>query len=178
MALGKAPAKSSALLAAEKQKAGSKSIVEGSKAPRFEVQDASGHAVSSEVFAGKPYVLYFYPKDDTPGCTTEACGFRDSLSRFTKQRVKILGVSPDSAASHSKFRDKYGLNFTLLVDADKQLAKAYGVWVKKQNYGREYLGIERSTFLIGADGTVKKCWRRVRVPGHVDAVLAEAQKLA
>ncbi|HMJ10925.1 MAG TPA: thioredoxin-dependent thiol peroxidase, partial [Polyangiaceae bacterium] len=145
----------------------------GASAPSFELSDEDGQRLSVQQLAGKPYVLYFYPKDDTPGCTAEACMFRDSLNRFAQQGVRIIGVSPDSPQSHTKFKQKYGLNFTLLSDPDKSLAQAYGVWTKKSNYGREYMGIERSTFLIGDSGKVKKAWRKVRVPGHVDAVLAE-----
>ncbi len=149
-------------------------VHEGSAAPGFELSDAKGQAVSSADLRGKPFVLYFYPKDDTPGCTKEACGFRDSLNRFATKGVRIIGVSPDSAQSHQRFTDKYGLNFTLLSDQDRTLAQAYGVWVKKQNYGREYMGIERSTFLVDGSGVIRRAWRGVRVPGHVDDVLAEA----
>jgi len=119
-------------------------------------------------------VLYFYPKDDTPGCTREACGFRDDLGKFEALGVRVVGVSPDKPESHTRFRSKYGLNFTLLSDAEKTLADACGVWVKKQNYGREYMGIERSTFLVDGAGKVRKVWRGVRVDGHVAAVLAAA----
>jgi peroxiredoxin Q/BCP len=138
------------------------------------LSDQAGRVVSSSSLAGKPYVLYFYPKDDTSGCTREACGFRDSLRGFGSKGVKIIGVSPDSEASHARFAGKYGLPFTLLADTDKALARAYGVWAKKQNYGREYMGIVRSTFLVDKRGVVKKAWRGVRVDGHVDAVLAAA----
>jgi peroxiredoxin Q/BCP len=144
---------------------------EGSRAPSFSLPDQAGRVVSSSSLAGKPYVLYFYPKDDTSGCTREACGFRDSLRGFGSKGVKIIGVSPDSEASHARFAGKYGLPFTLLADTDKSLARAYGVWAKKQNYGREYMGIVRSTFLVDKRGVVAKAWRGVRVDGHVDAVL-------
>ncbi|GMV12968.1 MAG: peroxiredoxin [Polyangiaceae bacterium] len=127
--------------------------------------------------AGGPYVLYFYPKDDTPGCTKEACDFRDGLSAFRKAGVRVIGVSPDSEASHARFSEKYALPFTLLSDPDKQLARAYSVWVKKKNYGREYMGIERSTFLVDAKGVVRRVWRGVKVAGHVDSVLAAAKEL-
>ena len=150
---------------------------EGSRAPSFSLPDQAGRVVSSSTLAGKPYVLYFYPKDDTSGCTREACGFRDSLRGFGSKSVKIIGVSPDNEASHARFAGKYGLPFTLLADTDKSLARAYGVWAKKQNYGREYMGIVRSTFLIDKRGVVKKAWRGVRVDGHVDAVLAAAGEL-
>lgn len=143
----------------------------GDSAPSFVLQDHTGTVVSSESLRGSNYIIYFYPKDDTPGCTLEACGFRDSTPRFTAKGVKVLGVSPDSPEVHSRFRKKYGLGFPLLSDPEKTLAKAYGVWVKKQNYGREYMGVERSTFFVDRHGVVKKVWRRVRVPGHVDDVL-------
>jgi len=147
-------------------------LAEGDKAPSFELPDHAGGTVSSESLAGHPYVLYFYPKDDTPGCTKEACDFRDFGVKFGAARVRILGVSPDSSQSHARFRDKYGLPFTLISDPDKTLAQAYRVWVQKQNYGRQYMGIARSTFLIDGQGTIKKAWRGVRVPGHVEDVLA------
>ena len=153
------------------------SVREGSRAPAFSLPDQAGRIVSSSALAGKPYVLYFYPKDDTSGCTREACGFRDSLRGFGSKGVKIIGVSPDSEASHARFAGKYGLPFTLLADTEKALARAYGVWAKKQNYGREYMGIVRSTFLVDKRGIVQKAWRGVRVDGHVDAVLGAAGSL-
>ncbi|MFO7180222.1 MAG: thioredoxin-dependent thiol peroxidase [Pseudomonadota bacterium] len=143
----------------------------GSSAPSFVLKDDAGNVVSSESLRGAPYVLYFYPKDDTPGCTLEACGFRDALPRFAAKGVRVIGVSPDGLESHARFKKKYGLTFPLLSDPEKTLAKAYGVWVKKKNYGREYMGIERSTFLVDRSGKVRQVWRAVRVPGHVDAVL-------
>lgn len=147
----------------------------GKKAPTFELPDQAGRLVSSSSLAGKPYVLYFYPKDNTPGCTKEACDFRDASGNFRRAKVTVLGVSPDSEKSHANFANKYELPFPLLVDAEKTLAKAFGAWALKKNYGREYWGIVRSTFLIGSDGIVKKEWRGVRVAGHVDAVLQEAR---
>jgi peroxiredoxin Q/BCP len=152
-------------------------VREGSRAPSFSLPDQAGRVVSSSSLAGKPYVLYFYPKDDTSGCTREACGFRDSLRGFGQKGVKIIGVSPDSEASHARFAGKYGLPFTLLADTEKSLARAYGVWAKKQNYGREYMGIVRSTFLVDKRGVVRKAWRGVRVDGHIDAVLDAAGTL-
>lgn len=149
-------------------------VREGARAPAFELPDQDGAAFSSGSLAGRPYVLYFYPKDDTPGCTREACEFRDELGKFQGLGVRVVGVSPDKPESHTKFRQKYGLSFTLLSDVEKTLAQAYGVWVKKQNYGREYMGIERSTFLVDGAGTILKAWRGVRVDGHVAAVLAAA----
>jgi thioredoxin-dependent peroxiredoxin len=149
----------------------------GSKAPSFELMDEKGATVSSSALAGKPYLLYFYPKDDTPGCTKEACDIRDSFARFGKQGLRVLGVSPDSQQSHAKFGKKYGLPFTLLSDPDKTLANLYVAWGEKNNYGKKYMGIIRSSFLVGADGTIKKAYRGVKVPGHVDAVLEDAKSL-
>jgi peroxiredoxin Q/BCP len=149
----------------------------GSTAPSFELFDESGATVSSRTLSGKPYLLYFYPKDDTPGCTKEACDIRDNFGRFGKQGLRVLGVSPDSQQSHAKFGKKYGLPFTLLSDPEKTLANAYGVWGPKKNYGKEYMGIVRSSFLIGADGKLKKVYRGVKVNGHVDAVLEDASSV-
>jgi peroxiredoxin Q/BCP len=149
-------------------------IVEGSRAPSFSLPDETGATVTSASLAGKPYVLYFYPKDDTPGCTKEACDFRDNLRAFNAQKVRVIGVSPDDPKRHAKFKEKYGLTFTLLSDAEKTLITAYGVWVKKLNYGREYMGVQRSTFFIDKSGKVAKAWHGVRVPGHVEAVLQAA----
>lgn len=143
----------------------------GDDAPSFVLRDDSGTLVSSESLRGSPYILYFYPKDDTPGCTLQACGFRDSLPRFSARGVRVLGVSADTPESHTRFKKKYGLTFPLLSDPEKTLAKAYGVWTKKTNYGREYMGIERSTFHVDKNGKLHRVWRSVRVPGHVDAVL-------
>jgi peroxiredoxin Q/BCP len=152
--------------------AASASLGEGSKAPSFSLPDETGSNVSSASLTGKPYVIYFYPKDDTPGCTKEACDFRDNLKAFNTAKVRVLGVSPDDPKRHAKFKEKYGLNFTLLSDVDKTLIGAYGVWVKKLNYGREYMGVQRSTFLVDKTGKIAKSWNGVRVPGHVEAVLA------
>jgi len=169
----KAPAKKAA------GKPAAKGGVEvGSRAPSFTLKDQAGKTIESASLAGAPYVLYFYPKDDTTGCTKEACGFRDSFKGFGKSKARILGVSPDSEASHERFAKKYGLPFTLLSDPDKTLANAYGVWAKKLNYGREYMGILRSTFVVDAKGNVAKAYRGVRVDGHVAAVLEAVQSLA
>jgi len=149
-------------------------IGEGSTAPAFSLLDDAGQTVASGSLKGKPYVLYFYPKDDTPGCTREACDFRDNLSAFNSRKVRVLGVSPDAPAAHTKFKKKYSLTFTLLSDPEKELAKAYGVWAKKLNYGKEYMGIVRSTFVVNAAGKIVKAWRGVRVDGHVVAVLEAA----
>lgn len=151
---------------------------EGDRAPRFKLIDHRGQPVSSEDLAGHPYVLYFYPKDDTPGCTVEACGFRDAATEFDDAGVRVIGVSPDDVASHQKFIAKHKLPFTLLCDGEQELAKAYGTWALKKNYGREYMGIVRSTFLVGADGVISRAWRSVRVNGHVAAVQAAAQQLS
>ncbi len=150
----------------------STSLAEGSKAPAFSLPDETGKAVTSASLAGKPYVVYFYPKDDTPGCTKEACDFRDNLKAFNSAKVRVLGVSPDDVKRHAKFKEKYQLNFSLLADTEKSLIEAYGVWVKKLNYGREYMGVQRSTFLIDQAGKVAKAWLGVKVPGHVEKVLA------
>lgn len=156
--------------------AGKGAVDVGSRAPSFKLNDQNGKELSSASLAGSPYVLYFYPKDDTTGCTKEACGFRDSFRSFGKL-ARVIGVSPDSEASHARFAGKYGLPFTLLADSEKKLANAYGVWVKKLNYGREYMGIARSTFVVDAGGVVRNVWRGVRVDGHVDAVLGAVKAL-
>ncbi len=147
----------------------------GSRAPKFSLRDQSGNLVSSRSLARTTYVLYFYPKDSTPGCTQEACDFRDEHAAFRKAGVQVFGVSPDSETSHQRFAKKHELPFPLLCDPDKELAQAYGVWALKKNYGREYWGIVRSTFLIGPDGKVRGAWRNVKVKGHVESVLAAAR---
>jgi peroxiredoxin Q/BCP len=173
LALKKVPAKPGLRLSGAKAALTSPSgLAEGSKAPAFSLPDEAGSVVSSASLAGKPYVIYFYPKDDTPGCTKEACDFRDNLKAFNSAKVRVLGVSPDDPKRHAKFKEKYGLNFTLLSDVDKTLIGAYGVWIKKLNYGREYMGVQRSTFIIDKAGKIAKAWNGVRVPGHVEAVLA------
>jgi peroxiredoxin Q/BCP len=171
------PSKAAKVAKPEPVKAAKGGIDAGSRAPSFTLKDQSGKSVSSSSLAGAPYVLYFYPKDNTTGCTKQACGFRDSFPAFGKVRARVLGVSPDSEASHAGFVKKHGLPFTLLADPEKVLANAYGVWGKKQNYGREYMGISRSTFVVDAKGVVQKAWRNVRVDGHVDAVLEAVQAL-
>ena len=144
----------------------------GKKAPAFKLPGSNGKTVTLADYAGKTVVLYFYPKDDTSGCTKEACAFRDEQAKFTKQKAVVLGVSPDGLKSHDKFIAKYGLPFVLLADEDHAVAEKYGVWVEKSMYGRKYMGIERSTFVIGPDGKVKAAFRKVKVDGHVDEVLA------
>ena len=152
-------------------------VAVGDKAPDFTMETDGGGEVSLNGLRGKTVVLYFYPKDDTPGCTKEACGFRDALPDFSGADAVILGVSKDSVAKHDKFKAKYELPFTLLSDADGQVCEAYGTWVEKSMYGRKYLGIDRATFLIDEDGTLRAAWRKVKVPGHVDAVLQAAREL-
>ena len=146
-------------------------VEEGAPAPDFELRTDDGETVRLSALRGKPVVLYFYPKDDTPGCTTEACEFRDAYDRFREQGVEILGVSPDTEASHRKFKSKYELPFTLLADPDHRAAEAYGVWKEKRNYGKTYMGVERSTFVIDADGKVARAMRGIRPAGHAAQVL-------
>ena len=144
----------------------------GDKAPAFRTTDQDGKPVALSDFKGRKIVLYFYPKDDTPGCTKEACSFRDNLGRVTSKGAIILGVSRDDTVSHVKFREKYDLNFPLLSDDKGRVTEAYGVWKKKNLYGREYFGIERTTFLIDEGGKVARIWPKVHVEGHTDEVLA------
>lgn len=149
----------------------------GDKAPDFTMPTDGGGEVSLAKLKGKPVVLYFYPRDDTPGCTKEACGFRDALPDFSGVGAEIIGVSRDTVAKHEKFKAKYDLPFTLGSDEGGAVTEAYGVWVEKNMYGRKSMGIERSTFLIDGDGVIRGVWRKVKVPGHVDAVLAAAKGL-
>ena len=143
----------------------------GMQVPNFELETNSGETVTLSKFKGTNVVLYFYPKDMTPGCTTEACDFRDQIQQFTEVDAVILGVSPDPVERHQKFVEKYGLPFLLLADTEHQLAKAFGVWKLKKNFGKEYMGIERSTFIIDKEGNLVKEWRKVKVKGHVDEAL-------
>lgn len=143
----------------------------GQKAPAFSLKDQDGKTVKLSDFKGQQVVLYFYPKDNTPGCTTEACDFRDEASALKKAGAVVLGVSMDSEASHQKFIQKHGLNFPLLVDADHAVAEKYGAWGEKKMYGKAFMGLIRSTFLIGGDGKLKKVWPKVKVEGHVKEVL-------
>ena len=149
----------------------------GEAAPDFALSDQHGVRHDLKQYAGKWLVLYFYPKDDTPGCTQEACAFRDQQKELKKLGAKVLGVSPDSVESHVKFRDKYNLNFPLLADADHKLAEKYGAWREKNMYGKKSMGVQRSTFLIDATGKVAKVWKRVSVDGHDEAVLAALKEL-
>ena len=146
-------------------------VEEGKPAPDFELTSDSGDAVKLSELRGKPVVLYFYPKDDTPGCTTQACAIRDNYDEFAERGAVVLGVSPDSETSHVKFKEKYGLPFTLLADPDHSVAEAYGVWVEKKNYGKTYMGVERSTFVIDAEGNIAKVLRNVKPATHADDVL-------
>ena len=147
-------------------------IEEGQPAPDFQLPSDTGGTVRLSELRGKPVVLYFYPKDDTPGCTTQACGIRDVYGEFERAGAVVLGVSPDDEASHVKFKEKYGLPFTLLADADHAVAEQYGVWGEKSYAGRTYMGVNRSTFVIAADGTVAKVMHNVKPATHADDVLA------
>jgi peroxiredoxin Q/BCP len=145
-------------------------IETGDEAPDFTLSSDRGDSVTLSALRGKKVVLYFYPKDDTPGCTVQACDFRDSTPAFEKLDAVVLGVSADSVGSHAKFRDKFGLNFPLLADEDHSVCEAYGVWKEKSMYGRKFMGIERSTFLIGEDGKVLEVWRKVTPKGHAETL--------
>ena len=149
----------------------------GTKAPAFNLPTDGGGELSLNALKGKKVVLYFYPKDDTSGCTREAIDFNGMKEAFAKADAVVVGVSPDSAASHDKFKKKHGLDFPLIADEEKAMLEAYGVWVEKSMYGRKYMGVERTTLLIGADGRVAQVWNKVKVPGHADEVLAAAQAL-
>lgn len=152
-------------------------VKEGGKAPAFTLPSSEGGEVSLKDFAGRTVVLYFYPKDDTPGCTREACAFRDAQAPLKKAGAVVLGVSPDSVASHEKFRGKYKLNFPLLADADKTVAKKYGAFGEKVMYGKKVTGMIRSTFVIDGTGVVRKVFPRVKVDGHADQVLEAVKSL-
>lgn len=153
-------------------------LKEGSKAPAFDVPSSAGRNIKLADYKGeKSVVLYFYPKDDTPGCTVEACGFRDKFKEIEKQGAVILGVSPDGDKAHQKFIGKFNLPFILLSDEDKKVCKAYGVWVKKSMYGKEYMGVARTTFIIGKDGKISKIFEKVKPDGHNLEVI-EALKAA
>ena len=153
------------------------SVQPGDKAPDFTMPTDGNGTVSLAQLRGKPVVLYFYPKDDTSGCTAEACGFRDSVPDYGKTGAVVIGVSRDSVASHDRFKKKHGLPFILGSDADGKVTEDYGVWVEKSMYGRKYMGIERATFLIDRDGVVRNVWHKVKVPGHVAEVLQAVKAL-
>lgn len=152
-------------------------IEPGKRAPDFTLTADDGQKVRLADLKGKPVVLYFYPKDDTPGCTREACAFRDQQSHLQELGAVVLGVSPDSVESHVKFRDKYALNFPLLADPGHETAEKYGAWREKSMYGKKSMGIQRSTYLIDADGQVARLWKRVQVDGHDDEVLEALREL-
>jgi thioredoxin-dependent peroxiredoxin len=147
-------------------------VEEGSRAPDFTLTSDSGERVRLSQFRGRPVVLYFYPKDDTPGCTKQACGIRDNYDEFEHLGAVVLGVSPDDESSHVKFKQKHGLPFTLLADPDHEVSEQYGVWGERKYMGRTYMGVERSTFLIDDQGRIAKVMRRVKPDTHVDQVLA------
>lgn len=147
------------------------SLAIGDQAPSFSAPDDQDHKLSLKDFKGKKLVLYFYPKDDTPGCTKEACSFTENLSAFNKLDVAVVGVSKDSVGKHQKFKTKYGLKFPLLSDEDGQICEDYGVWVEKSMYGKKYMGIERTTFLIDESGKIQHIWNKVKVDGHVEDVM-------
>ncbi|MGE4218534.1 MAG: thioredoxin-dependent thiol peroxidase [Alphaproteobacteria bacterium] len=149
----------------------------GDPAPDFTMPTDGGGAISLASLRGRPVVLYFYPKDDTPGCTQEACDFRDKLPDFSRLDAAVIGVSKDSVARHDKFKAKHGLNFTLAADESGAVCEGYGVWVEKSLYGRKYMGIDRATFLIDKAGTVRAVWRKVKVKGHAEAVLKALEAL-
>lgn len=151
-------------------------LKEGSKAPDFKLPTDTRGIVSLKDFAGTKLVLYFYPKDDTPGCTAEACAFNDNLPKFGKLKAAVLGISRDPLKKHEKFREKYDLGFPLGADEDGGVCEKYGVWVEKSMYGKKYMGIERSTFLIDETGKILKIWRKVKVTGHVEEVLEAAKE--
>ena len=146
-------------------------IKEGTTAPAFKTTDANGDTVSLKDLRGQKVVLYFYPKDDTPGCTKEACSFRDAFATFKKRGIAVFGVSPDSEASHKKFETKYKLPFTLLADTDRSIAESYGVWGEKKFMGRKYMGVLRTTFLIDEKGKIKKIFEKVKPEDHASEVL-------
>jgi peroxiredoxin Q/BCP len=152
-------------------------IAVGEPAPDFDLPADGGGRVKLSGLKGKNVIVYFYPKDDTPGCTKEACGFRDALPDFIGANAEIIGISKDSPAKHDKFKSKYELPFTLASDEDGSVCERYGAWIEKNMYGKKYMGIDRSTFLIDADGVLRRAWRKVKVPGHVDEVLEAAKAL-
>ena len=152
-------------------------IEPGKKAPSFSLKDQDGKTHRLADYAGRSLVLYFYPKDDTPGCTKEACAFRDNLPRFKTDKVAVLGVSGQGEASKARFATKYALNFPLLADEDYAVAEKYGAWQKKWLYGRTFMGVSRTTYLIGADGKVVRRWDKVKVNGHAEDVLKAVESL-
>ncbi|MGI9481804.1 MAG: thioredoxin-dependent thiol peroxidase [Hyphomicrobiales bacterium] len=154
-----------------------KHLHEGDAAPGFELPADGGNSVKLRDFEGKNLVLYFYPRDATPGCTKQAIGFSESMGDFAAANAEIVGVSADSVASHDKFKEKQSISFTLASDEETKMLQSYGVWVEKSMYGRKFMGIERTTFLIDPDGKIARIWRKVKVPGHVEDVLAAVKAL-
>ena len=154
-----------------------KDLVEGEPAPDFELATDGGGRAHLKALKGKPVVVYFYPKDDTSGCTAEAIAFNGLRAKFAAAGATVVGVSPDSAAAHDKFKAKHDLKIALAADPERSAIEAYGVWKEKSMYGRKYFGVERSTFLIGRDGRIARIWRKVKVPGHADEVLAAVKAL-
>ncbi len=154
-----------------------KPLEEGSKAPAFNLPTDTGEKIALKDLKGQNVVLYFYPKDDTPGCTKEAIGFTEKLKDFKKLETVVVGVSKDTVAKHGKFRDKHNLKIVLGSDAESDVVERYGAWVEKNMYGRKYMGIDRSTFLIDGSGKIRKIWRKVKVAGHVDTVLGAIKEL-
>lgn len=153
------------------------SVTDGDMAPDFDMPATGGRTVSLAAMAGKPFVLYFYPKADTPGCTKEACAFQEALPQLSHIGIDVIGVSPDKMKPIEKFAEKYGLTFPLASDESKTVAERYGTWVEKSMYGRKYMGMERSTFLVDKAGRIAKVWRKVSVTGHAAAVMKAAQAL-
>jgi peroxiredoxin Q/BCP len=149
----------------------------GKKAPSFSLPDQTGTKHSLADYAGQPVIVYFYPKDDTPGCTKESCAFQDNLPKFKKSKAAVIGVSVLNSASKAKFADKYGLKFPLLADEDHSVMEKFGVWQEKSMYGKKYMGVARTTYLIGPDGKVARRWDGVKVDGHAEEVLAAVQSL-
>ena len=155
----------------------SKDLKEGSKAPEFDGIYESGKSIKLSSLHGRKVILYFYPKDDTPGCTKESCEFSENYQELLQKDTAIIGVSRDSIASHKKFKQKYNLSFPLISDESGTICESYGVWKEKKNYGKTYMGIERSTFLINQEGKIQKIWRNVKVNGHVEAVINEISEI-
>lgn len=154
-----------------------KELKEGVKAPAITLTLDTGEQLRLKDMAGKTVVLYFYPKDDTPGCTKEAIAFTEDMAKFKRAGARIIGISRDTVAKHQKFKEKYSLKVDLASDETGEITEKFGVWVEKNMYGRKYMGIERSTFLIDKEGVIRKIWRKVKVPGHSEAVLAEVKAL-
>ena len=154
-----------------------KPLIDRDKAPNFSFRETDGTECSTAELAGSPYLVYFYPKDNTPGCTAEACGFRDNLAELAKLKLTVIGVSCDSEKSHEKFRAKHGLPFSLVADESREIVKAFGVWGAKKFMGREFEGIHRMSFLVGPDGKVAKAYHKVKAKEHAGEVLADAKEL-